>query len=293
MRTRIVPRPRPLAGPARGRGDVSRARASRGGPSSARNGSTEAGTTEISATPTACPSPCSRWRSSRLMPASPTSVSRRASDPGSSGTTTETTSYAAGAAPCLPGIRAWPRLPASRTRLRVPSEPSPSASTRASRAPTTSSTWSRTWRRTSRTAGALPARIWVHSRGSLAAIRVTSRSPCPARPTADSGSSRRHAATMLAASWGTCETAATASSCSWAGMTRTAEPTASRELRCTLADRRVGRGLVRHDDPGAAVEEVASGGRGARALPTGHRVRADVAARVGARSRARRAAPTP
>ena len=31
---------------------------------------------------------------------------------------------------------------------------------------------------------------------------------------------------MLAASWGTCETAATASSCSWAGMTRTADPTA-------------------------------------------------------------------
>ena len=50
--------------------------------SSARNGSTEAGTTEISATPTAWPSPCSRWRSSRLMPASPTSVSSRASDPG-------------------------------------------------------------------------------------------------------------------------------------------------------------------------------------------------------------------
>src|SRR6476661_9083026 len=132
--------------------------------SSARSGSTEAGTTEISATPTACPRPCSRCRSSRLMPASPTSVSSRASDPGSSGTTTETTSYAAGAAPCLPGIRAWPRLPASRTRLRVPRAPSPSSSTRESSAPTTSSTWSRTSRRTSRTAGALPARIWVHRR---------------------------------------------------------------------------------------------------------------------------------
>ena len=48
-------------------------------------------------------------------------------------------------------------------------------------------------------------------------------------------------------------------------------------------DRCVGGGLVGDDDPGAAVEEVGPGSRRSRALPAGHRVRADVAARVGSR----------
>ena len=65
---------------------------------------------------------------------------------------------------------------------------------------------------TSRTAGALPARIWVHRPGSLAAIRVTSRRPWPARATAASSSPSSRAATRLAASCGTWETAATAAS---------------------------------------------------------------------------------
>ena len=48
----------------------------------APSGSAAAGSTEISARPTGCPRPCSRCRSSRLTPASPTSASSRASSPG-------------------------------------------------------------------------------------------------------------------------------------------------------------------------------------------------------------------
>ena len=46
-------------------------------------------------------------------------------------------------------------------------------------------------------------------------------------------------------------------------------------------DRCLGGGLVGDDDPGATVEEVGPGSSRSRAFPSGHRVRADVAARVG------------
>ena len=76
------------------------------------------------------------------------------------------------------------------------------------------------------TAGALPERIWVHRPGSLAAIRVTSRTPCPARPIACSLRCSSRAATSEAATCGTCETAATATSWSSGLRVVTAAPTA-------------------------------------------------------------------
>src|SRR5690625_4725242 len=72
----------------------------------------------------------------------------------------------------------------------------------------------RSSRSSAATGAALPTRMADHSRGSEAAMRVTSRSPWPASESAASGASTRREATSDAASCGTWETTATASSCS-------------------------------------------------------------------------------
>ncbi len=67
---------------------------------------------------------------------------------------------------------------------------------------------------TSATGAALAARIWVHSPVSPAAIRVTSRSPWPARDRAPSLASASRAAMAADSTCGACETRATHRSCS-------------------------------------------------------------------------------
>ena len=136
-----------------------------------------------------------------------------------------------------------------------------------------------TWARTSRTAAALPARIWVHSCGSLAATRVTSRIPCPDNATAGSVRSRSRPATSEDASWGTWETTATAASCSAGLIVETVPPAATARL-FDRRDRGVGRLVVRDDHPGAAVEEVPAGGDRTGTLATRHRVRPGIPGQV-------------
>ena len=167
-------------------------------------------------------------------------------------------------APACPGPRArrWSRLSSSR-------------------APTTASRSASRAVSTSRTAGALPARIWVHRPGSLAAIRVTSRRPWPARATAASSSPSSRAATRLAASWGTCDTAATAASWLWGSSVLTAAPAERATAVTSAVDRRVGLG-GRREHPGPPVEEVVPPGHRPGALAAGHRVRPAVAGEVGA-----------
>ena len=61
---------------------------------------------------------------------------------------------------------------------------------------------------------ALDSRICCHSAGSLAATRVTSRTPCPERARCSGGAAASRPATRTAARWGRCEIRATARSCS-------------------------------------------------------------------------------
>ena len=150
--------------------------------------------------------------SSRLIPASadvgeqPGQLARR------SGSSTVTTAYAVG------GRAVLARDP--RPGRRCPAAASPATAGRRHRRPGAGQRLDHG--RPGRSAGraapratgpAFAARICAQSAGSLAAIRVTSRRPCPARPTAGSRRLASRAATRLAATWGTCETRATASSC--------------------------------------------------------------------------------
>ena len=85
----------------------------------------------------------------------------------------------------------------------------------------------------STTGPALPTMMADHSLGSEAAIRVTSRSPCPDRARAPSPSSSSRAATSEETSWGTWETAATAASCSAAPMRTGVAPTSTARFLMT------------------------------------------------------------
>ena len=163
--------------------------------SSSPSRSATAGSTEISARPNGWPRPCSRCRSSRLTPASPTSCSSRASSPG-------------GPAPapprrCMPWARhrACPGCGRGRRCPGPRSGPAPRGRRRRRRRRGRRAHRSPRSARCARARGprapppALPARIWVHSWGSLAAMRVTSRIPWPARATAGSARSRSRPAT--------------------------------------------------------------------------------------------------
>ncbi len=77
---------------------------------------------------------------------------------------------------------------------------------------------------TAPTAPAFAPRISTQSRGSESAIRVVSRSPCPARPSACSEGSSRVVASRLEITCGTWETCATAVSCAAASSTIGTEP---------------------------------------------------------------------
>jgi len=163
-----------------------------------------------------------------LIVASPISANRRPSSPGLSGTRTVTSAYRRAAPPCLPGMRATPRRPSSITPANAfitPGAPGPSTAAVRS-APTTSSSEERSASACGSTAPAFAARIADHIMGSDAAIRVTSRTPCPARPSASAGRSASRVAVSDATSCGTWETAATAASCSAASSTTGSEPTA-------------------------------------------------------------------
>ena len=137
----------------------------------------------------------------------------------------------------------------------------------------------RTSARRSSTASELASRICCHSAGSLAATRVTSRTPCPERARCSAGAAARRPATSTAARCGRWEMRATARSCSPGSITSGAAPhsSTSASTRRTASGRACG---VRRDRPGTSVEEGRAGGEGSGALAAGHRVRADVAGEV-------------
>ena len=112
-------------------------------------------------------------------------------------------------------------------------------------------------------------------------MRVVSRTPCPARRSEPSGASTKRPASRLATSCGTCETSATARSCS-SGVISIGVAPRSRARPSTRARSAAGRLLVAADHPGAADEEVGAGGDRSAALAPGERVRADVAGEVDA-----------
>ncbi len=70
----------------------------------------------------------------------------------------------------------------------------------------------------STTVSLFAAKIWIHSVGSLEAIRVVSRSPCPVSDSARAEPSESCFASSVAITCGTWETSATLSSCSFAVM---------------------------------------------------------------------------
>ena len=167
--------------------------------------------------------------------------------------------YAVGAAPCLPGMRAWPALPAAIARARVPRAPGGVA-----------------WRRSARRGRRRPrvevgdaARASTVAHGGGVAgedlgpqVGVAGRDPGDVaqplagqgRPPASSRPSSR-AATRLAASCGTCETAATAASWRSGSSVLTAAPAERATAGDERDDRRVG--LVGGGEhPGPAVEQV-------------------------------------
>ena len=150
---------------------------------------TTSGSTEISARPNWAPGECSSRRSSMLTPTSPISVSSRPSSPGRSSTMT-TIWLNRWFWPCLPGRRSTPTLPpaiVSASARRAPGAVgSLSAPITCSRSPGSRGGCRR------RPAEFAP-RIWIHSSGSLAAIRVVSRTPCPARRQRAVGCRRRAA----------------------------------------------------------------------------------------------------
>src|SRR5699024_10534354 len=201
--------------------------------------SSRAASIAMCARPTSRPSSCSSRRSSRLTPICPIAVSSRASSPGRSGTSTTTTANASVAPPCLPGIRRTPRLPAAIRSARARREPVPGSGSpcSVSSAAITSSSRSRTPPSTWPTAPALAPRISTHSRGSESAIRVVSRSPCPARPRAGSSGARSVAATRLDITCGTWETWATERSCAAASIVVGTEPISVARPRSALTAR--------------------------------------------------------
>ena len=143
----------------------------------------------------------------------------------------------------------------------------------------------------SRTGAAFAPRIWTQRSGSLAAMRVTSRTPCPARPSAAFGASTNRRAMRLETTCGTWETSATPRSCS-SGVISTRVAPRSRMRSSMALGALVADGVVRGDDPGAPDEQVGARGERAAALAAGQRVRADVAGDVGAGvARARRGCP--
>ncbi|CAM5255094.1 hypothetical protein SFUMM280S_06883 [Streptomyces fumanus] len=96
---------------------------------------------------------------------------------------------------------------------------SPSADSRARSARTVSSRSAATSVSRSATGPGLAERMSIHIRGSEAAIRVTSRMPCPHSRTALSSACSRRAATRLETRWGMWETRATARSWASASIT--------------------------------------------------------------------------
>src|SRR6476620_541976 len=160
------------------------------------------GRTEISTMPTFCPEEWSRRRSSTLTPISPISVSSLAICPGVSSTSTVSHEYACGGPPCLHGIRDWPALPSLISWARSSRAPGAAGD---SRVPISRLRSSRTPCRISTTFSAFAPRIWTQSVGSLAAIRVTSRSPLPARDRACRGVRCRRLATSEDITCGRCE----------------------------------------------------------------------------------------
>ena len=220
------------------------------------------------------------------MPASPTSWSSRPSAPGSSGTSDRhgRVRRRRGAVlardPCVAGVAAGHGAGRARRAATLPVAAVAGAGVQGARRPAApSSRSSASSSSTVRSAGALPARIWVHIIGSLAAIRVTSRIPWPASATALSGSSRSRAATRLAATCGTWETAATAAS--WSAGRHPDRRGADGDRQ--VAHRRDGRLARRRaggHHPAAALEQVRLRRDRARALPPGHRVGPDVAPQV-------------
>ena len=191
VRLRARPSVRRRAVPSRrGRTSRSSVKCSRRAPA------TGPGRTCSSTVPTGWPAACSSATSSTLTPASPAATKIRASSPGRSGTTTVTTANSVGRPPCLPGMRARPCVAVlehardhgqgrlSRSRLIDVVEKSTSPAGPGSRRAAlhlgaarpaarcrTSEQRQPHWRRGSRSRG----------RGSEAAIRVTSRTPGPAR----------------------------------------------------------------------------------------------------------------
>src|SRR5690606_154008 len=129
--------------------------------SSATSFSSASGSTEISANPICAPGECSSRRSSMLTPASPISVSRRASSPGVS--STFTTSWAnLRSWPCLPGMRAAPELPADMVSAMARLDP---VAVGLSRAAITASRSSRNSFRMPTAGAAFAPRICTHSDG--------------------------------------------------------------------------------------------------------------------------------
>ena len=180
--------------------------------------------------------------------------------------------------PCLPGMRETPSLPAASTSARTRRDCGASG---ASSAASTASRSSRSGRRISATAGALAPRICTHSAGSLDAMRVVSRRPCPVSPSA----ARRPVAQPRREQRG--------DELRRVGDQRDAAIVIvgvhldrhGAEVEDHVLDRGgalVGDAVVAGDDPGPADEQVGARRDRSPALAPGHRVRAEVAREVGA-----------
>ena len=133
----------------------------------------------------------------------------------------------------------------------------------------------------SRTGDAFAPRICTHRSGSLAATRVTSRTPCPARLTAALGASMKRRGHQARDHLRHVRDEGDAG----VVLLRRHLHERRAEVEDEVVDRAgalVADGVVRRDHPRASDEEVGAAAEGAAALAPGHRVRADVAAEVGA-----------
>ena len=222
-----------------------------------------------------------------FTPASPVSANSRASAPGSSGIATRHL----GQRRCSAhrACRGSPRSP----RRRPPAPPRPAPGRRRPSDATSSSIPSRTDSNRSASGAGVGVTICRHSAGSPAAIRVTSRTPCPLSARCSGGASP-----------------------SWPAVKRREQMRQVRDPRhrqvvllgghAGRRPRRTSRPAPRpprppsgrrprraHHRPGPALEQVRRRRHRPRALTAGHRVPADVAARVDAAPRCSSASGRP